>query len=371
SQVSSQFVLTFPVGFDDRVTSLRQLLMRWFGYKDEVEQDSGVALSEEYDNDSDDVVDRLETLPEQKNSKNADSQVIGKLTESDRRRALKILAMVTEQMSSETYMLERQPEAISVDIQFASVLFRSALCENWITEEEFFESTHKIWSGMFLTSPYNSSCGWLEYRFLTSKDQGEFLKKLVSPKLSAALTVWALAIPDEIFSINQLKFSLSRILSVARLRWLWENDNRDEVDKELQELLVSSLNKHSDHFWDDFQARWINMIRNGNAVRILEKKLSVKTPGELKDQISQKEVKRGDLLWQGINGFCVATEDFMRGEKNTPILYLQRNKKDNINEEKIRSAYAIPIKSVIIERIIDLDEAPSNYLLSMLNNLEI
>ena len=83
------------------------------------------------------------------------------------------------------------------------------------------------------------------------------------------------------------------------------------------------------------------------------------------------EVKSGDLLWQGVNGLCIATEDFRRGKGNTVVLYLQRFKKDNFNNDKISAAYAIPVKALIIERIIDLEETPKNILLSILNILEI
>ena len=224
---------------------------------------------------------------------------------------------------------------------------------------------------MFFTSPYNSSCGWLEYRFLTSEDQGEFLKKLVSPKLTAALIAWVLAIPDEISSLNQIRFYLAKILSVARLPWLWHSDNHDDVDKELAGLFISSTGNPDDNYWANVQYRRLNLIRNGNALRILENKLSGKTPGNLKDQLLQMEVKSGDLLWQGVNGLCIATEDFRRGKGNTVILYLQRFKKDNFNNDKISAAYAIPVKALIIERIIDLEETPKNILLSILNILEI
>ena len=366
---SHQLAMAFPAGFDDRVTSLRQLLMRWFGYKDEEDQESSVNGPDgDEESGEEDVVDRPESLPAS-NPKNVTTQSIRRVTESDRRKALKILAMVTEQMTCEAYLSDRQPETISVDTQFASVLLRSGLCEKWITEEEFFESTHQIWSNLFFSSVHDQLRGWLEYRYKSCEDQGEFVKRLVSPKLTAALAAWAFAVPDTNSSPEQRRFSLAKILSVARLPWLWQYDNGEEVAKELQAILVVSTDKRRDSLWGGIETRWVEMIRQGHALGLLESALEHKTLGELKSQVSQEYVKAGDLLWQGSNGFCIATENFTRTNPNlnTTVLYLQKSQATG----DLRAEYAIPIGALVIDKNIYLPEAARSSLLAMLENLSL
>lgn len=362
---SSLTTAMMAASFDDRVTSLRQLLMRWFGYKeeDEVEPSPGEPNPDDGD---DDVVDRPEKLPPLTRKSTPSPRVV---TDSDRRRALDMLKKVTVQMSSEPYLRERAPETISVDIQFASVLLRSGLCEGWINEAEFFASTHQIWAPLFFTSGPESACGWLQYRHKTAEDPDDFARKLASPKLTAALAAWAFAIPEGINTPEHGRFYLTKLLSVARLPWLWHYDDSAEVAKELQGLLVSSTDIRGGRFWEETEAKWVSMMRCGHALRLLEQALAQRTPAELRSLITQQQVKKGEFLWQGSAGICVAAEDFDRtnATTNIAILYLQKS----ANTGVIRAGYAIPIKGLLNWKVLPLAEAPRNTLLSTLRSLSL
>ncbi len=362
----SQLTATISVGFDERVTSLRHLLMRWFGYKDETGPETAVEIPS--DDGDDDAVDRPESFPINKKVPKPIAPPARVVSESDRKRALKMLEMVSKEMSSEPYLRDRQPETISIDIQFSSVLFRSGLCEGWITEEEFFVSTHKIWAPLFFTSLPEPPCGWLEYRYKTCDDPNEFAQKLLSPKLTAALAAWVFAIPEAGRSPEHSRFYLTKLLAVARLPWLWHYDNSAEVSKELQGLLVSSADIRGGRFWEETEAKWVEMMRYGHALRLFEKSIAEKTPADLKLQIVQQQVKKGDLLWQGKSGICVAVEDFNRSDigTNTEILYLQKQ----ANKGVIRAEFAIPVRGLLSCSGIMLDETPREALRAMLDNVE-
>lgn len=351
--------------FDDRVTSLRQLLMRWFGYNEEVEGEPSPGESDPDDGD-DDVVDRPEKLSPTNRKPSPPPRAP---TESDRRRALDMLKKVAVQMSSEAYLLERAPATIPVDIQFASVLLRCGLCEGWITESEFFAATHQIWTPLFFTSAPESACGWLQYRYKTAEDPEDFARKLASPKLTAALAAWAFAIPEGINTPEHGRFYLTKLLAVARLPWLWHYDDSAEVARELHGLLVSSTDIQGDRFWEETEGKWVSMMRCGHALRHLEEALAQATPAELKGRITQQYVKKGELLWQGTGGLCVATEDFDRfvTSANTTILYLQKT----ANAGVIRANFAIPMRSLLDGDLLPLAEAPRKVLSAMLADLSI
>lgn len=352
-------------GADDRVTSLRQLLLRWFGHKDEESVEPTPV--EPSSDDDDDVVDVPEKFPAHPKPSETIRKVVLEIKESDRRRALEMLNKVTDEMSSEKYLTERQLETVSVDIQFASVLLRTALSESWITEEEFFNSTHKIWSALFFTSRPNPCVGWLEYRFSTTDNQEDFISRLTSPKLTAALAAWAFAVPVRITTPEHVRFFLAQVLSVARLPWLWEYSNGEEIAKELRDILVSSTDIKSDKFWASIESKWVVMMRQGYALNQFESALSQRTPAELKERITQSIVKKGELLWQGSAGICVAAEGV---DRSTPgakvqILYLQKSSGTGV----IVAGFTIPIKALLIDGIVDVHEASKKVLLEMLDDM--
>ena len=84
------------------------------------------------DNDGPETVDRPEELPRRPEKKN--DQPIAKpqeVTEKERKRAQEMVRLVTEVMSSDDYLSERQLEMMSIDIQFAAILLRAGLREKW------------------------------------------------------------------------------------------------------------------------------------------------------------------------------------------------------------------------------------------------
>lgn len=340
-------------GFDDRVTSLRQLLLRWFGLKEKPEID-------------DPPVDPLPESPVPiPNPGPPPVRTIVEIKESDRRRALQMLQLITESITSEGYLTQRQPETLSVDIQFTSVLLRAGLHEEWISPEEFFASTQKIWSTLFFSCPADPAIGWLEYRYRNEEDPALFIERLVSPKLTAALAAWAFAIPNSGGTPEQVRFRLSQVLSVSRLPWLWEQGAREEVANELREVLSITSNDLATDFWQGIEARWNNMIRQGYALKLVEDGLVTKTPLEIKSLIRQQHVEKGELLWQGKAGFCVARQDFSRtsGSKAT-ILYLQKSA-----EGIVVADFTIPVKGIIESEIVTLNEKQRAVLIEMFTSL--
>lgn len=348
-------------GFDDRVTSLRQLLLRWFGLKETREgDDSPVDHSGQPHgmNPSDEIVPMPNPGPRP-------VRTVAEIKESDRRRALQMLQLITESITSEGYLTQRLPETLSVDIQFTSVLLRAGLHEEWISPVEFFASTQKIWSTLFFSCPADPAIGWLEYRYRNEEDPALFIERLVSPKLTAALAAWAFAIPNSGGTPEQVRFRLSQVLSVSRLPWLWEHGAREEVANELREVLSITGNGLAADFWQKIEVRWNDLIRQGYALKLAQDALANKTPLEIKSLIRQQDVKKGELLWQGKAGFCVARQDFSRTiGSRAPILYLQ-----NSAEGIVVADFTIPVKGVIESEVVTLNEKQRTVLIEMFTSL--
>lgn len=366
--------LAFPIDristqLDDRVTSLRQLLFRWFGLKEKEEAEPEVGPPSKLvdDGDSLETVDRPEELPQKPETKN--DQLITKpqeVMEKERKRAQEMVRLVTKAMSSDDYLSERQLEMLSIDIQFAAILLRTGLREKWISPEEFFDSTHKIWAAMFFTSKPEICSGWLEYRYKSAGSQKDFVEKLVSARLTAALAAWALAIPRAVRTPEHIRLSLSQVLSVARLPWLWESSDPQNTGEELRDVLMSSTDITDDTFWKEMEKRWVDMMRQGHALKMLEHALEGRSPAELRDVIVQQEVRKGEILWQGTKGFCITVQSGKRSkEEKIPVIYLQTLG----NEGKFQGDLTIPMRAILDDATILADAAPRLALRTMIDEI--
>lgn len=348
------------MGSDDRVTSLRQLLLRWFGMKDDSNQEKTPADS----TTTGDTVEPDETTPSLTTPKQPVPPAPSErtITDSDRNRALQVLRVITDAMASPEYLAKRQPETLSVDIQFAAVLLREGLHESWITQDEYFLSTHKIWTALFFSCPADSRIGWLEHRYRNDDNPNDFIRRMASPKLTAALAAWAFEIPSSEDTPENVRFRLSQVLSVARLPWLWEQDSREDIAKELKELLTITTSGKSESYWESIESRWNQLIRQGYALRMVEEALSAKTPAEIKSAIQQADVRKGELLWQGTGGFCIAAQDFTRTTStgNARILYLQQSR-----EGAIKPEFAIPLKGLVQSNLISIPDKPKAVIVDM------
>ena len=338
---------------DGRVRSLQQLLLKWFGYSNASEQEEeGAQLDPgSVDDEDDDVVDRpmnlLKTTPIVEEPPAA--------SDRDRRRIQKLLTRVRDAMTNPDFLQGRRPELLAGDLKVAAVLLRTGLREGWIDESEFFEVTHYIWSALFFTSEPQTDVGWIEYRTHESEDPATFIDALRSPDLSAALIGWTIAIPMDVRTPEHARFALANALSVARLPWLWQGGDQEEIARNLG-LLISHTAKadvNRDEYLEGASLAWHDLLRCGAALRRFEEAISGFTPDDLRAHIRQSRLERGELLWQGTAGFCVVTEACPRFEgQNVPVLVLQGTG----TERKFKALYTIPIRTLLDQDIIPISE---------------
>ena len=293
---------------DEPISSLRKMLLRWFGRhleetEGELETDSDDPT--EADTLEEESVDQLNPLP-----KVAVPNESSKESESDRRGAQKLIKKITEAMAARSYLEFREPELLATDLKVTSVLLRIGLMEKWISKEDFFMCTHHIWTCWFFSSEVCATEGWLEYRYHTDSSPQTFVASMKSVELSAALAAWALAMADDICTPEEARFALSCVLSVARLPWVWRGGTTKAIAAELTAVLrqTTAGRTPSKTFWEGIEHRWLKMMRWGSALRSLEFGLRGHTPANLWVQFPKMKSQLGSFLWQGTSGFCVALE---------------------------------------------------------------
>lgn len=249
----------------------------------------------------------------------------------------------------------RPPELLAADLKVASVLLRAGVADKWITDQEFFEATFKIWLPLFFNATGNESTGWLEQRYRTEPNQEEFAAAIQSVELAAALGCWALSTPPQATSPNHALFELASVMGIARLPWLWEPSGNEQLGKEISELLA--LTTRGDELnWDSVERRWLNLIRRGRALSLLEKAMSDIKPAEMRARIKQRHVEAGELLWQKPYGFCVAQTDCERVEKRSvKVLILQQG----VAIKTFTGPFLIPLSGLLDDGVLGHEAMPS------------
>ena len=103
---------------------------------------------------------------------------------------------------------------------------------------------------------------------------------------------------------------------------------------------VLLLKTNKEKAWRTFADKWTELIRIGQALGKYQEAFRSVTPLKIKDRIKWETINRGDLLWQGTLGLCVALESCeKRTKKNVKILSLQSSDA----HKSLSSDYIVPV----------------------------
>ena len=332
---------------EDGITrSFQQLLLRWFGVHTDDDDMHGApkekpGVGTGPGGDDEDEVDRPEELPKRQPKPRTKKEI----SESDRRRARRLLEAVSDALTSDEFLRTRPPSLMRSDLALASAILRSALREGWIDRGAFFAQTVRIWIPLFFVSEDDPTRGWIDSRHRSAEEPDLFQEDMASPELAAALVGWYLAAPPHLATPEHAVFSLAAALAVARLPWLWCQEPSATAD-ELSKLLTATEPEHdlTTELWADIDRRWQDLLRGGQTLHAVELYLETASLAELRPTIAQDSVAAGELLWQGKLGFCVALGDAPRDDKHTvEVRYLQAQG----HVPHIRASYTIPVRSLL------------------------
>jgi hypothetical protein len=173
------------------------------------------------------------------------------------------------------------------------------------------------------------------------------MEALATVDFAAALATWALATQKKVFSPEQGLLSLTQVMAVARLPWIWRTDAVEELRDQIKRLLIHTgiLRWKDDKGWTQYCNQWDELIKTGYAMKEFETAFKDLKIDELKKMVKRNEVKRGELLWQTAQGgFYILREDSQRDmNKNARVLKLQSREPD----KEIKSDFLIPLKDLL------------------------
>lgn len=338
-----------PRDEDERILGLRQLILRWFGgWRFEEEEETTEENDTDQDNGDDEEVDHIERIspPKIRPKEIPDGR--------DFQRAQKVINKVFDTMTSPTFLKDRSPEQLAVDISIASTLLRTGRSEKWIDLKEFLRLTHLVWSVLFFSDidSEKESIGWIDYRYQSSTDPDDFAHGLSNIDLSVALAAWALAVPPFINSPEESLFALACAKSIGRLPWLWHAMQPEEIGDGLQKVLIhtGAMKPNDNATWLSNRNRWKQLIQNGYVLGKLERTLLGYNLAEVRNWITADEIKKGELLWQGRKGLCVSGGDYRRSWKGIPVTVLCLQSPDRYS--RFHAEYLVPLNGLMTTDVI-------------------
>ncbi len=232
--------------------------------------------------------------------------------EAKQSRARRAFSRAARRMSSEDYLNSRPLEHIFLDLKIIPAFLLKSLNEGWITGQEYVQWTHQIWSKLFFekyqddTTGPEGGIGWLGKLYgpaMNTMDKKDF----VDHQLSASLVAWLLSLPASVESSEMAFLELACMKSMAYYPRLWSRHEPEKVQDELEELYSNPDLKFGED-WDcsKIYDSWLLEIRRADALQQFEQVIAKYSLVDVVNRIpAKKEVKKGELLWQGNFGLCV------------------------------------------------------------------
>ncbi|MFT6908088.1 MAG: hypothetical protein ACJAS1_004776 [Oleiphilaceae bacterium] len=271
-------------------------------------------------------------------------------SKKQRSRLLALTSSIIDEICQSDFVLVRELELLSRDLQLLAILLRKLYSMGWIEEAEFFHLTHKAWSQLFFSTKDDISKGAIQIRFEASPEPHKFIEQFVTPSLVAALYGWFSALPVSVTDVYAYRFILSQLMAMGRCPWLWNlnNENQQQVMKQLDRIWMDSPcpSQHTT-LLDDQMSQFLTLVeslsKQGLAMTSFENEMASHDLTFIRDTINTPRVKRGDIIWQGKAGLCVTLED-NQNMHQLDVLSLQRPEK----KATFRADMIIPIKSVLL-----------------------
>ena len=346
----------FPVGYgripiikDDEFLYLSEnkfdiykLLLSAFGghLPDSRKNQEGELIEE----DNEDTVDKPEKLPTKQDALPPTKQAIN---EHQKNRITKIAETIATSITAPEFLEIRDPYRLGVDLQLAGLLIRKGYSRNWLTAEQFFDITQRIWSVIFYSIKKKEDNGWLEKRLSQSDDKDKFVHAISSPYLAATLFAWAMAAPVKKGDLLTQRFVLSQILGMHKNPWLWSPlDEKDTAIHLLRVLKDSPCGNTSDinkELHGEIHKLRLLWTKYASAFASMEAAIKKKGFSNLVRDIKNHSVETGDLLWQGRRGICVAIDPSQNSQESIRVVCLQ----DPDGETKFKTDRLVPIKYLI------------------------
>jgi hypothetical protein len=244
------------------------------------------------------------------------------------------------------FIAARRPGLLRADIALAAILLVKGLADGYLEVEPYRETTRRLWSELFFGFGGNGT-GSIPQRLqeVEADERAEFIAAFASPKLSAALTLWSLT-EWRVGDPEAPWFRMSAVQLQHQHPWLFASAPPDSVVIELQSQATSLLPPNEQRV---VNAAWIEMIRSGEALRLLSETLTSVPHDELTAKVTAKEVGAHELLWQA-NALAFPVQAYRRESSvRAGVRFLGK-----ASVRKFRGNYLVPVQNLLTNELFNL-----------------
>jgi len=330
--------------YNSNDNNMIKLILEWFGVKEHIDPKDESEL-DEAENES-------EMLPDIK----PESELEPSLTKANsiQKSSKRIINKIVETIIQTEYIMNRHLKQLGLDLRIIPLILSKSVQNDWITANDFFDSTHRLWSELFFASTSSiksdKMTGLLEDRYISTPNQNKFVTELSSLEISASLAYWAFCIIDNNQSQEYSLFRLSMVYSVSLFPWLWGVNDPNGVGKKLKEILFRTSNSEiTTVYTKRIQQQWKLVIQQGIVLKQFRDIVSDYHLQDLVKILNFENIQEGELLWQGKLGFSVAIEsvNMERPKADIHIYCLQSKAKKNL-----KVSFIAPVKAILESEII-------------------
>lgn len=268
------------------------------------------------------------------------------IDEKNQKKIRKLVDTLVAELTSEENITHRPLTVLLDDLKIASIILRLGLNKAWISHEEYFDTTYKLWTEFFFSANLENNADHLGYIELKLNQEDINPKELQSTELNAAMLTWLCAIEPS-NDLRYIRLLMSAILVQAKFEWIFGSEYKS-IGYEIHKVLTPFEIDNMSNALENHLALWKLIVEIGNAFSEFLQNLQDKSVKHYKDLIPIREVTKGELLWQGNENFYITQFTFRRETgKNTTVVPLN-NKKTTTS---FKTDSTIPIRYLL-----ELDE---------------
>jgi hypothetical protein len=292
-----------------------------------------------------------------------ESNTISTIDEQGLKKIKKLIKTLVAAFTNEEIVANRPLALLIDDLKVASIILRIGLSNEWVTQEEYFDTSYILWTEFFFSCSLDENRGYIDLKL----DQEDIdIEELYSAELSASMLTWLFAIKPS-NDIQYIRLLMSAILVQAKYNWVFYGDEYEKINAEVDKALVAFKPENIDYALNEHSHFWKFIVNTGNAFAELIHKIYNKKISDYKDKLQNKEIPKGELLWKDNANFYIVNSTYQRKQNKhgkyrayaTPLTRLKE-------ETSFLADFTVPISDLLnLEEFTDLQH--KQYLLDFIN----
>lgn len=284
-----------------------------------------------------------------------------------RKKIKKLINTLVEAFTKIETIENRPLKLLLDDLKVSSIILRMGLEKNWITQNEFFETTYTLWTEFFFSCPLNEERGYIDFKLEQENIEPE---EIATAEFSSSMLTWLFSIAPS-NNIKYIRLLMSAILVQAKYHWIFLGESKEQIVDEVNKTLIAFKSKNIRQSLLEHTELLKLIVNTGNAFAELIYLIGDNKIIDYKDKLPMKEIQKSELLWQGNENFYIVRSSYKR--------HLNKNNKFRaevipLTKLKVETSFLVNF-TIPISDLLNLEEfmemKGKYYLLDFIESLSI